>query len=42
MAKLDIITSRLVTNDLIFAGDTPVDVQYVTLLLLSKITKIII
>ena len=39
-AKLDMVGSRLVENVLIFPDHIPVDIQLVTFLLLSNISKL--
>ena len=39
-AKLDIVGSRLVLNSLIFSDDILVDIELVTFLLLSNISKL--
>ena len=39
-AKLDIVGSRLVSNSLIFSNDIPVDIELVSFLLLSNISKL--
>ena len=40
LAKLDIVSSRLVSNGLIFSDDILVDIQLVTFLLLSNISEL--
>ena len=40
LAKWDIVGSRLVSNDLIYSDDTPVDIQLITFLLLSNIREL--
>ena len=40
LAKLDIVSSRLVSNGLIFSVNIPVDIQLVTFLLLSNIREL--
>ena len=40
LAKLYIAVSRPVSNSLIFSDDTPVDIELVTFLLLSNISKL--
>ena len=39
LAKLDMIGARLVSNGLIFSGDAPVDIQFVTASLLSDVSE---
>ena len=39
LAKLVMVRARLVTNGLVFSGDTPVDTQIVTFLLLSDVSE---
>ena len=40
LAKLDMIGARLGSNGLIFSDDIPVDIQLLTLLLLSHVSKL--
>ena len=40
LAKLDMVSSRLVSNGLIFSDDTPVDIQLATFLLQSNISEL--
>ena len=40
LAKLDMVKQRLVSNGLIFSDDIPVDIQIVTVLLLSNISEL--
>ena len=40
LAKLDMFGSRLVSNGTIFSGDTPVDIQLATFLLLSNVSQL--
>ena len=40
LAKLDIVGSRLVSNNLTFSGGIPVDVQLITFLLLSTVREL--
>ena len=40
LAKLDMISSKLVSNDSIFSDDILVDIQLVTFLLLSNISEL--
>ena len=40
LAKLDMIGARLESNGLIFSDDIPVDIQLLTLLLLSHVSKL--
>ena len=40
LAKLDMVESRLVSNDLIFSDDILVDIQLVTFLLLSNVSEL--
>ena len=40
LTKLDLVSSTLVSNNLIFSENIPVDIQLVTSLLLSNIEEI--
>ena len=40
LAKLGMFGLRFVLNGLIFSGDTPVDIQLVTLFLLSNVSEL--
>ena len=40
LAKLNMVGSRLVSNGLFFSNDIPVNIQLVTFLLLSNISKL--
>ena len=40
LAKLDMIGSKLASNDLIFSGDIPVDIQFGTFSLLSSVSEL--
>ena len=40
LAKLDMVKQRLVSNGFIFSDDIPVDIQIVTVLLLSNISEL--
>ena len=40
LTKLGMVGSGLVANGLIFSGDTPVNIQLVTLLLLSNVSEL--
>ena len=40
LAKLDMVISRLVSNGLVFSDDILIDIQFVTLLLLSKVSEL--
>ena len=40
LAKVDMVSSRLLLNGFIFSGDIPVSMQLVTFLLLSNVSKL--
>ena len=40
LAKLDMVGSRLILNDLIFSGDILVDIQLVSFLLLCNVSEL--
>ena len=40
LAKLDIVGSRLVSNGVIFSGDTTVDILLVSYLLLASVSEL--
>ena len=40
LTKVDMVGAGLVSIGLIFSGDTPVDIQLVTLLLLSNVSQL--
>ena len=40
LAKYDLVASRLVSNDLIFSNDIPVNIQLLIFLLISNIMEL--